>query len=127
MNLKKIAVAASLLSTVVSAMAVEATQWNPPAGSLSRTEVRAELARAFARGELRQPGAAYSGGGFYFDASSTLTRDEVRAEAARAREHGELDGRNEAYGGVSQPRPSVAGGVFAARARQVVNADAAVK
>jgi len=127
MNVKKIAVAASLLSTILSAMAAEATAWSPPAGSLSRTDVKADAARALTRGELRQPGEAYSGGGFRFDAPSTLTRDEVRADAARARERGELDGRNEAYDGVSQPHPSVAGGVFASRARPVVSAGAAGK
>jgi len=127
MNVKQFAVAASLLSSIVSAMAAEATPWNPPAGALSRTEVRAEMARAAARAEMPQPGEAYPGGGVRLDAPSPSTRAEVRAEVARARERGELDGRNAAYDGVAQPRASVAAAFLPARARQLVTSDAAGK
>ena len=54
MNIKQIAVAVSLIATAWSAMAVEATQWNPPAGQQSRAEVKADLARAVANGEIAQ-------------------------------------------------------------------------
>ena len=109
MNLKQIAVAVSLLSAGAAAMAIEATQWNPPAGNTSRAQVKAELARAAANGELDARGEAYAG---YVDAhaaQSTMARSEVKQELARARANGELDNRNEAYGGVMEAHPHVAG------------------
>jgi Domain of unknown function (DUF4148) len=50
------------LTTALSAahaLATEATQFVPPSGSLTRAEVRAELARARAAGELDQVSATY--------------------------------------------------------------------
>ena len=69
-----------------AAMATEATQITPPASTLSRTEVRAELARAQAAGELNQVSDLY--GYVQPVAASVRTRAEVRAEAVQAaRDH----------------------------------------
>src|SRR5678816_302500 len=100
MNVKQIAIARSILGSATGAMAVEATQWNPPAGQTTRAEVKAEVARALANGELEARGEAYAG---YVDTrtptATTVTRAEVKQDLAQARANGELDGRGEAYGG----------------------------
>ena len=62
-----------------AAMASEATQFNVPAGTLSRAEVKAELARAQAAGELNGVSASY--GDVSKAVASVRNRDEVRAEA----------------------------------------------
>jgi hypothetical protein len=114
MNVKQIAVAVSLAVSGVAAMAVEATQWNPPPGRLSRAEVKADLARAIANGELDDRGEAYAG----YQAStpqSTLARSQVKQELARARANGELEDRNEAYGGFPQAHPQQPHRAFAWR------------
>ena len=122
MNVKQITVAVSLLASAAAAMAVDATQWNPPAGQLSRVAVEAELGRAVATGEVDVRNEAYAG---YFDKKapqSTAARSDVKQEVARAQANGELDGRNEAYGGVVQAHPHVAGHAFAWRKpRQAAN------
>jgi hypothetical protein len=115
MNVKQVVIAMSLLASGAGAMAVDATQWNPPAGYLSRAEVKAELARAIAGGELQERGEAYAG---YIDTrtpATTLTRAEVKRELARARANGELDGRGEAYGGFPEVPPRGREPVFAWR------------
>jgi len=115
MNVKQITVAVALLSSAAAAMAVEATQWNPPAGQLSRAAVEAELGRAVATGEMDMRREDYAG---YIDKKapqSTSARSDVKQELARARANGELDGRNEAYGGVTEAHPHVAGHTFAWR------------
>src|SRR5262245_20122243 len=112
MKFKQAAVAVSLLATAAAAMAVEATQWNPPSGRLPRAEVKAELARAQSSGELDGPGEAYAG--FQVHTQSTLARSDVKTELAQARANGELEGRNEAYGGFPQPH-STATPIFAFR------------
>lgn len=124
MNVKQFTIAVSLLASGAAAMAAEATQWNPPAGQLTRAEVKADLARAVANGELEARGEAYAG---YVDRhapQSTLARAEVKQELARARANGELEGRNEAYGGFPQAPSHVAGHQFASRkARQAAKGD----
>jgi len=114
MNVKQIAIAISILASATGAMAVEATQWNPPAGQLSRAEVKAEVARASANGELEARGEAYAG---YFDVrtttASTLARTEVKQELAQARANGELASRGEAYGGFPEVHPREGGQVYA--------------
>ena len=127
MNLKQIAIAVSLLASGAAAMAVEATQWNPPAGHAGRAEVKADLARATANGELAARGEAYAG---YVDAhapQSTMARSEVKQELARARVNGELDNRNEAYSGVTEAHPHATGNTFFAwrKHRQEAKANAA--
>jgi hypothetical protein len=102
MKVRQIAVAVSLFAAASAAMAVEATQWNPSAGRLARTDVKAELARAQANGELAGEGEAYAGFQLHVP-PSTLARSDVKAELARARADGELEARNEAYGGFPQP------------------------
>jgi hypothetical protein len=85
----KLLFAAALAIAVLSsgaAMASEATQFAAPTGKLTRTEVKAELKRAQAAGELSGPTATY--GDFDETMASTRTRDDVRAEArAEARTH----------------------------------------
>ena len=114
MNVKQIAIAMSIFASATGAMAVEATQWNPPAGQSTRAEVKAEVARAIANGELQERGEAYAG---YADtrtpAATTLARAEVKQELAQARANGELDDRGEAYGGFVQPHRHDGGNVFA--------------
>src|SRR5262245_30753411 len=61
MSVKQITIAMSILASATGAMAVEATQWNPPAGQSTRAEVKAEVARAIASGELQARGEAYAG------------------------------------------------------------------
>jgi hypothetical protein len=115
MNVKQLTIALSLLANAAAAMAVEATPWNPPAGHLSRVEVKAELARAVADGELEARGEAHAG---YVDQhlpQSTLARAEVKQELARARASGELESRTEAYGNFPQTHPHVAAHQFALR------------
>lgn len=57
-------------------------------GALTRAEVRAELARAHAAGEMQDgEGGAWAAGP---TGASTLTRAQVRAELARAQAAGEL-------------------------------------
>ncbi len=62
-----------------AAMASEATQFDAAPGTLSRAEVKAELRRAQAAGELNGVSAAY--GDFGIPVASVRNRDEVRAEA----------------------------------------------
>lgn len=71
-------VAVSLLASGV-AMASEATQFDTPRGTLTRAEVKAELKRAQAAGELDEASATY--GSFDPIAASVRSRDDVRAEA----------------------------------------------
>jgi len=124
MNVKQLTIAISLLASGAAAMAVEATQWNPPAGQLTRAEVKAELARAVANGELDSRGEAYAG---YVDRhlpESTLARAEVKQELARARANGELADRNEAYGSFPQAHPHVVAQPFAwHKSRQAAKSD----
>lgn len=112
MNTLRTVIAASLLAASATAMAVEATQWNPPAGNLTRAEVMAEFARARANGELPTRGEAYAGIERAHQPQSTLTRAEVKEELARARANGELQVAGEAYGGFpesnSRTRPALA-------------------
>lgn len=88
MNAKNLFAAAALAVIGTSAMAVEAEQFVPTTGSLTRAEVRAELTRAQAAGEIAQVSAAY--GSFApvaraaykaHDTQAARSRDEVRAEA----------------------------------------------
>jgi len=114
-NIKQVVITMSMLASGAAAMAVEATQWNPSSGDLSRADVKAELARAIARGELQERGEAYAG---YVDArapATTLTRAEVKEDLARARANGELDSRGEAYGGFPEVHRRTGETVFAFR------------
>ena len=103
------AVAVSMFATTVAAMAVEATQWNPPAGSTSRSEVKSDLHRAIENGELSAKGEAYGGFDYAAMPASNVARAQVKQDLARARADGELEGRNEAYSGFAphphQPAP----------------------
>lgn len=88
MNAKNLFAAAALAVIGTSAFAVEAEQFVPANGSLTRAEVKAELARAQAAGEIAQVSASY--GSFASvaraeykaqDTKTARSRDEVRAEA----------------------------------------------
>ena len=74
-----------------AAMASEATQFDNTPSTLTRADVRAELARARAAGEVNTVTATY--GDFSTIAASVRTRAEVIAEAraeARTRRAGSL-------------------------------------
>jgi hypothetical protein len=89
MNATKNLFAAAVLAVIgTSAFAVEAEQFVPATGSLTRAEVKAELTRAQAAGEIAQVSASY--GSFApvaraeykaQDTKAARSRDEVRAEA----------------------------------------------
>ena len=96
MNAKTFIASAILALTATSGFATEATQFNPEASTLTRAEVRAELVRASAAGELDAQGETY-GSITPVDATamaSTRTRAEVRAEA---RDHALSRGDNTNY------------------------------
>jgi hypothetical protein len=88
MNAKQLFAVSALVLGGASAFAVEGEQWIPPTGSLTRAEVKAELARAQAAGEIVTH-AAY--GGFESTrsvaaraadiATAARSRNEVRTEA----------------------------------------------
>jgi len=118
MNAKQVVVAVSLLASAAAAMAVEATQWNPPTGNQTRAEVKADLARAAASGELDARGEAYAGFVDTHVPQNALARSDVKQELARARANGELEARNEAYGGVTEARPHATSHAFASRKPQ---------
>jgi hypothetical protein len=88
MNAKQLFAAAALVVVGTSTFAVEATQFVPQAGALTRAEVRAELARAQAAGEVAAVSATYGNfapvarAAYKADESQAArSRDEVRAEA----------------------------------------------
>lgn len=88
MNARRILTAAALVAAATGAFAAEGEQWVPQTGSLTRAEVRAELARAQAAGEIAAVSATY---GSFAQAVKTadyaapaVDRAEVRA-AARSR------------------------------------------
>lgn len=90
MNVKQIVAVATLAVIGTSAFAAEAEQFNPQAGALTRAEVRAELSRAQAAGEIAAVAETY--GAFApvakvvkLDASKVVrSRDDVRTEARAA-------------------------------------------
>jgi hypothetical protein len=90
MNSKLLYTATVAIALLASgaAMASEATQIQPPSGTLSRAEVKAELARAQAAGELNGVSATY--GDFGKAVASVRSRDEVRAEARAETRSGRL-------------------------------------
>ena len=83
MNAKQLFSAAALVLVGTSAFAAEGEQWVPSTGSLTRTEVQAELARAQAAGEVAATTAAYSGFAVAKsnDSRTALSREFVRSEA----------------------------------------------
>lgn len=86
MNTKHLIVAAAVAFAGTSAFAIEATQFTDTPSTASRAEVKAELARAQAAGELNQASALYGYAQPAF--ASVRTRAEVRAEAIQAaRDH----------------------------------------
>ena len=115
MNTKQL-IAASLLALAGSAvLASEATEFTIPPSTLTRAEVRAELARAQASGELISSAEADQRP--FTMLASNLTRDAVRAELARAKANGELVSSAEA-----EQRPFTVAG--ATRSRDDVRAEA---
>jgi hypothetical protein len=94
MNAKLIYAATIAIALLGSsaAMAVEATQFTPPAGTLTRAAVKSELVQAKTNGQLlrsfetdqrvSQPGPL---------TASVRAREEVRAEARYAARHHELN------------------------------------
>ncbi|HEV7914192.1 MAG TPA: DUF4148 domain-containing protein [Albitalea sp.] len=71
-----------------SAFAVEAEQWNPPAGSLTRAEVVAELRAAQASGQMDHRNEAYDGTNDPSTAAAgTLRRQQVQTDGTAATHH----------------------------------------
>jgi hypothetical protein len=73
-----------------AAMASEATQFDTPRGTLTRAEVKAELKRAQAAGELNGVSATYGSFDSKSQGVSVRSRAEVQAEARaemRTRRH----------------------------------------
>jgi hypothetical protein len=86
MNTKHLIAAVAIAFVGTGAFASEATQFTDTPSTLSRAEVKAELARAQAAGELNQVSALY--GYVQPTMASVRTRAEVRAEAVQAaRDH----------------------------------------
>ena len=86
MNTKHLIAAAAIAFAGTGAFATEATQFTDTPSTASRAEVKAELARAQAAGELNQVSALYGYVQPVF--ASVRTRAEVRAEAVQAaRDH----------------------------------------
>jgi len=105
MDLRKLAVFVPFLAVATTAMAVEATQYDPPTGQLCRAEVKAELRQAAANGELAARGETYGAIEWTRAPQTTVTRAEVRQELARARAAGELPVAGEAYGSFEPSQP----------------------
>lgn len=82
MNVKHIIATVAIAFAGTSAMASEATQFTDTPSTKSRAEVKAELNRAQAAGELRGASALY--GSFEPVTASVRSRDDVRAEARQA-------------------------------------------
>lgn len=87
MNTKHLIAALAIAFVGTGAFASEATQFTNTPSTLTRAEVKAELARAQAAGELNQASELY--GYAQPVIASVRTRAEVRAEAVKAaHEHG---------------------------------------
>ena len=76
----------TLSLAATSASAVEAEQWNPPAGSLTRAQVVAELRAAQASGQMNNRNEAYDGTNYRSTTApaSTVSRRQVQAEGTAA-------------------------------------------
>jgi hypothetical protein len=90
MNVKQLIAVATLAVIGTSAFAVEAEQFVPQTGALTRAEVRADLSRAQAAGEITAVAESY---GVYAPVAKAVkmdeskvarSRDEVRTEARAA-------------------------------------------
>lgn len=79
MNIKHILTAASIALATSGVVASEATQFMDLGGDMSRAEIKAELARAQARGDINRPTALY--GSFEQITAGARDRAEIRAEA----------------------------------------------
>ena len=90
MNSKLLYTATVAIALLASgaAMATEATQISPPSGTLTRAEVKAELARAQAAGEMNRVSALH--GSVQPAVASVRSRDDVRAEARAEARTGKL-------------------------------------
>ena len=86
---KRLLVALAITLGASSAFAVEAEQWNPPAGSKTRAEVIAELRAAQASGQMNNRNEAYDGTNYQSQSSaaSTVSRQQVQAEGTYANHH----------------------------------------
>ncbi len=82
MKLTKLLVAIAIAATGASAFAVEAEQWNPPSGDLTRGEVKSQLRAAVAAGEMSNRNETY--GTVEVPTRVTRERAQVQAEGERA-------------------------------------------
>jgi hypothetical protein len=97
MNTKQLFAAAVLAVIGTSAMAVEAEQFVAQNGALTRAEVRAELARAQAAGEVAAVSATY--GSFAPVARAVYKADQ--SQAARSRDDVRAEARSAAHTSVN--------------------------
>jgi hypothetical protein len=81
MNAKQVLAVLAVALAGNVAMATEATQFEPPASTLTRAEVKADLARAVQDGTLVSRGEATQ---FADQTASVRSRADVRAEARLA-------------------------------------------
>ena len=81
MNAKQVITVAALAFAGFSAVAAEGEQWIPETGSLTRAEVKAELARAQATGEIAPSNETYAGFEVKQDVRTALSREIVRGQA----------------------------------------------
>ena len=88
MNTKHLIAAAAIAFVGTGAFASEATQFTDTPSTLTRAEVKAELARAQAAGELNQVSALH--GSAQPAVASLRSRDDVRAEARAEARTGKL-------------------------------------
>ena len=88
MNAKQVLAAVAITLVGSAAMATEATQFNPAPSTLTRAEVKADLAHAVADGLIARGEASQYDYAPAKAAAGALARTEVRAEArAFARSH----------------------------------------
>jgi hypothetical protein len=90
MNVKNLFAVAALALVGTAAIAAEGEQWTPEQGALTRSEVKAELARSQAAGEVNPSSSTFGRFPTATYAARTpaveVSRDDVRTEAhAKAR------------------------------------------
>ena len=92
MNAKQILTALAITASATAAMAIEATQFEDTPSTLTRDEVKAELARAIQDGTLLSRGGEATVFDDHVVASTGRAREDVRAEArAAAHDHSFTD------------------------------------
>ena len=81
---QRMVLAAFIAGAAGSALAIDAEQWNPPAGQRTRAAVEAELRAAIASGEMQRRNEAYDGTAGDATPAGTASRQQVQSEGTRA-------------------------------------------